>query len=77
VDVFLQMRAAAIVCVTVESWLLVSPVTFESCRWEANMVAHVLARFSLINLNSCIWDDDPLSFIFSLLINDGSVFDNQ
>jgi hypothetical protein len=52
-------------------------VKFQHCHREANSVAHEIARNSFqLNL-SCIWDDDPPSFVLPFLINDVSVFENQ
>jgi hypothetical protein len=52
-------------------------VTFEYCPRESNSVAHELARVCYQSFNSCIWDDDPPSFILPFLINDVSVFGNE
>ena len=38
---------------------------------EANRVAHTLAREC--DLDSCVWAEDPPSFIMPLLIDDVSV----
>ena len=51
----------------------VGSVSFQHCPREANEVAHELARNSLINNLSCIWDDDPPSFILGKLVNDVTI----
>jgi hypothetical protein len=49
-----------------------SKVSYEFFPWESNWVAHELARNCFPTFNSCIWDDDPPSFILTSLINDVS-----
>jgi hypothetical protein len=40
-------------------------------------VAHEIARHSFTEHLNCFWDDDPPSFLFSKLINDVTIFENQ
>jgi hypothetical protein len=51
-----------------------SKVSYEFCPRESNSVAHELARNCFQTFNSCIWDDDPPSFILTSLIKDVSLF---
>ena len=52
-------------------------ITFVHCNWEANEIAHVLARHSFNDHINCFWEDDPSSFLFVKRINDVTVFENQ
>jgi ribonuclease HI len=49
---------------------LLGNVTFKYCPREANRVAHEIARFCFSSRSSCIWVDEPLSFLLEKLIND-------
>jgi hypothetical protein len=51
-----------------------SKVSYEFCPRESKWVAHELARNCFQTFNSCIWNDDPPSFIHTSLINDLSMF---
>ena len=45
-------------------------ILIEHLSREANQVAHELARQALLTKVFCMWDNDPPSFIVSLLAND-------
>lgn len=48
-------------------------VPLEYCNREANRVAHELARSAFSSRNSCIWDDEPPSFILDCIVNDVTI----
>ena len=54
-------------------WSGFDRVEVEHCHREANQVAHELARDSFETSNSCIWVDEPPSFIISKLANDVTI----
>jgi ribonuclease HI len=54
-------------------WSGFDRVEVEHCHREANPVAHEFARVSFESTNSCIWVDEPPSFIISKLVNDVTV----
>lgn len=41
---------------------LIGKVKFKHCNRVVNVVAHELAKFSFLNKNSRVWDDDPPKF---------------
>jgi ribonuclease HI len=41
---------------------------FKYCPREANQVAHEIAKISFLNKKSCIWVDEPPSFLMSITI---------
>jgi ribonuclease HI len=51
----------------------IGSVDFSHCRRDTNTVAHDLARDSFISRSSCIWVDDPPSFILPTLLFDVTV----
>ena len=50
-------------------------ISIEHLNREANQVAHELARQAMIMKMSCIWDDDPPSFIVPIISNDVTILD--
>jgi hypothetical protein len=43
---------------------------FKYCPREANQDSHEIAKSSFLNKSSCIWIDEPPSFLISTIIND-------
>jgi len=72
---FTASSAAAIYdeCITV--WGGFQEISIEHLNREANQVAHELARQALITKMSCIWDNDPPTFIVPILSNDVTILD--
>jgi hypothetical protein len=58
-------------------WQNFEVVSSEHCDWEANKVAHELARIGLSLKDNCIWVDEPPSSILETMVNDVIMFDNQ
>jgi hypothetical protein len=52
-------------------------VNLEYCNREANQVVHELAKNAFISNNSCIWINEPLSFLLSKLVNDITMLFDQ
>jgi hypothetical protein len=51
----------------------IGKVEFTHCGRDLNSVAHELARFCFSSGNSCIWVDEPPSFILDKLLNDVTI----
>jgi hypothetical protein len=49
---------------------LIDGIRFHHCLREANKAAHELARECFRSKISCIWDDEPPSFLLRRLIDD-------
>jgi len=58
-------------------WQEFQSISIEHCDRESNQVAHVLAREAISLKLSCIWVDEPPSFILESLVNDVTMFANQ
>jgi hypothetical protein len=58
-------------------WSGFDNVSIEHCNWEANQVAHKLAKDAFVFGNSCTWVNEPPSFILSKLANDVTVLSYQ
>jgi len=52
-------------------------VRMEHCNRDANKVAHELARQAFYTKDSCIWVDDPSSFILNLMVHDVTILSIQ
>jgi ribonuclease HI len=52
-------------------------IAIEHCNREANRVADVIARVAITSKSSCIWVDEPPSFILEALVNDVTVLGDQ
>jgi ribonuclease HI len=52
-------------------------VLFQHCPREADMVAHLVAKFAYASNSVISWDDDPPEFISSSVLNDVTLFANQ
>jgi len=52
-------------------------VSIEHCHRDANRVAHEIARRCFISRQSCIWVDEPPSFLLEYLMNDVTIQMNQ
>jgi ribonuclease HI len=55
-------------------WCGFQDISIEHCNREANKVAHELACRAMQIKENCIWDNEPPSFIFELLSNDVTIF---
>ena len=58
-------------------WQEFQSICIEHCDQESNLAAHVLAREAISLKLSCIWVDEPPSFILESLVNDVTMFANQ
>lgn len=58
-------------------WRDLVAVHIQHCNRAANQVAHELARIALSLKNSCIWLDEPPTFILEHLVNDVTCLSNQ
>lgn len=76
-DGFSATSAAAIYDDCVVIWKGFSDISIDHCNRDANKVAHELAFNSFSNKSSCIWADEPPSFILATLANDVIMFDDQ
>jgi hypothetical protein len=54
----------------IDTVALIGKVLFSHVFRETNRVAHVLARESFLNKNSCNWVDEPPGFVLDDLLND-------
>jgi hypothetical protein len=45
--------------------------------WDANRVAHEIARRCFTSEQSCIWVDEPPNFLLEYLMNDVTILMNQ
>jgi len=52
-------------------------VSIEHCHRDANRVAHEIARRCFISRQSCIWVDEPPSFLLEFFMNDVTILMNQ
>jgi hypothetical protein len=66
--------SAAIFVYCMDQATLIGNVSFAHCPREANKTAHELGRVYFNNKISCNWDDEPSSFLLSLLIRDVTIF---
>jgi ribonuclease HI len=76
-DGFSATSAAAINDDCVVIWKGFSDISIDHCNRDANKVAHELVFNSFSNKSSCIWADEPPSFILATLANDVIMFDDQ
>ena len=58
-------------CVDLDS--SVQTIQFKYCPREANQVAHEIAKSSFSTRSSCNWDDEPPSFLLSVIISDVTI----
>jgi hypothetical protein len=64
---------------TVLIWPLVfgvGSVLFSHILRKANKMVHELSRMCFIDKINCNWDNEPLAFLLSSLINDVTVINN-
>ena len=47
-----------------------SSIAIGCCHRDANQVAHELAKSSFVSRNTCIWNDEPPSFLVAIYSND-------
>lgn len=66
-------ESAAIFADCLDTVTSIGRVTFHHCRREANKAAHEIARVCFIDKMSCIWDDEPPSFLLESLVNDVTI----
>lgn len=69
--------AAAIYAECVDVVTMIGKVDFLHCPREANGAAHEIAKYSFLNKFSCTWDDDPPSWLYSKLVDDVMLLNNQ
>jgi hypothetical protein len=67
---FSATAAAAIFDECYNLWKDQDAASMEHCDRDANKVAHELAWQAFCTKDSCIWVDNPPSFILNLLVND-------
>jgi ribonuclease HI len=70
---FSATASAAIYDDCIILWSGFGVVSVEFCNREANHVAHELARISFRSGSTCIWVDEPPSFILSKLVSDVTI----
>jgi hypothetical protein len=72
-DGFTANSAAAVYDECKIVWGGFQDVAIKHTSREANQVVHELARQAIFLKETCIWDDDPPSFIVPLLVNDVTI----
>ena len=58
-------------------WQDFSSIFIEHCNRDINRVAHNLATLAIQSKHTCIWVDEPPSFVLKALVNDVTLFSNQ
>jgi hypothetical protein len=74
---FSATAAGAIYDECYQYWEDFHSISISHCSRDCNVVAHELARQTLIGKISLVWIDEPPTFVRRLLVNDVTILSNE